>query len=165
LTAIAWRSEALIIACHPSHALAGRKSAPISALRGEPFIALEQGLKIREEIDHALAFHNVEVNVALEFDNIETIKRAIEAGVGVSLLPAPTVEREAAGGSLKVVPLAGLNLVRPLGVIHRRDEELSSASKMFVDLLQSHAWDEEFASVNGKSTNGLAKPILNSVNS
>ncbi len=63
------------------------------------------------------------MRVALEFDNIETIKRAIEIGAGVSLLPEPTIAREIESGSLVQIPLEGVALVRPLGIIHRRDRE------------------------------------------
>ena len=79
------------------------------------------------------------VRVALEFDNIETIKRAIEIGAGVSLLPEPTIAREIESGSLVQVPLEGVPLVRPLGIIHRRDRKLSETAQQFIQLLQSQS--------------------------
>ncbi|MGE3239766.1 MAG: LysR substrate-binding domain-containing protein, partial [Pirellulales bacterium] len=82
-------------------------------------------------------------------DNIETIKRAVEIGSGVSLLPEPTVERELATGALAKAPLAGRPLVRPLGIIHRRDRELSDTARRFVQLLQSRASEANFSSANG----------------
>ena len=81
-------------------------------LRGEPFVAFQAGLKIREEIDRALALHKVAVRVALEFDNIETIKRAIEIGAGISLLPEPTIAREIESGTLVQIPLEGISRSR-----------------------------------------------------
>ncbi len=72
----------------------------------------------------------------MEFDNIETIKRAIEIDAGVSLLPEPTVLREVAAGTLVAVPLATDELVRPLGNIHRRGKQLSATTWRFVELLK-----------------------------
>ena len=142
LAALPWRSEPMVIVCHPGHRLAGESTASLKAVAGEPFVAFEAGLAIREAIDRALAEHHAEVNVALEFDNIETIKRAIEIGAGVSVLPEPSVRREIALGSLAQVLIADGELVRPLGIVHRRDRALSELAQQFVGLLKS---DAEFA--------------------
>ena len=100
-------------------------------------IGFDSDLTIRREIDRVLQLHGAEVRVAMEFDNIETIKRAIEIDAGVALLPEPTVLREVAAGSLVAVPLATDELVRPLGIIHRRGKELGSTTRRFIELLQS----------------------------
>ena len=147
LEALAWRNETMVLVCHPGHPLARRASIRLESLRGETYVALQRGLKIREEIDRELVERGIEVNVALEFDNIETIKRAIEVGTGLSLLPAPTVEREVADGTLVAIPLAGEPLVRPLGIIHRRDRKLSDTASRFVAMLQSHTDDAGVAGV------------------
>src|ERR1044072_2162411 len=84
LATIPWRTEPLVLVCSPQHALARRHSATLEALRGEAMVAFQSGLKIREEIDRALAAGKVKPRIALEFDNIETIKRAIEIGTGIS---------------------------------------------------------------------------------
>ena len=73
----------------------------------------------------------------MEFDNIETIKRAIEIDAGVALLPEPTVLREVEAGTLVMVPLATDELVRPLGIIHRRGKEMGSTARRFIELLRS----------------------------
>ena len=155
LDAIVWRNETMVLVCHPDHPLAGRASVRFDALRGETYVALQRGLKIREEIDRGLAERGIQVKVALEFDNIDTIKRAIEAGTGVSLLPAPTVEREVADGTLVAVPLAGRPLVRPLGIIFRRDRKLSETASQFVAMLQTHSDDAGAAPTEpGESATG-----------
>ena len=102
-------------------------------------IGFDSDLTIRREIDRVLQLHGVEVSVVMEFDNIETIKRAIEIDAGVGLLPEPTVLREVEAGTLVAVPLATDELVRPLGIIHRRGKELSSTARRFIELLQSEA--------------------------
>jgi DNA-binding transcriptional LysR family regulator len=139
LTTIPWRSEPMVLVCYPEHPLTRRRSATLEMLRGESFVAFQVGLKIREEIDRVLALRRVSAKVALEFDNIETIKRAIEIGAGISLLPEPTIAREIESGSLVQIPLEGQPLVRPLGIIHRRDRNLSETAKQFIELLRSQA--------------------------
>jgi DNA-binding transcriptional LysR family regulator len=139
LAAIPWRTEPIVLVCHPQHPLAKRRSVPFSMLRNEPFVAFQEGLKIRDEIDVALALHKVSVRVALAFDNIETIKRAIEIGAGVSLLPEPTIAREIDAGSLVQIPIEDVSLARSLGIIHRRDRKLSETAQQFIQLLQSQA--------------------------
>jgi DNA-binding transcriptional LysR family regulator len=141
LAAITWRTEPMALVCHPAHPLAARASAPLEALRDQPLVAFQKGLKIREEIDRALAERGISVQVELEFDNIETIKQAIEVGTGVSLLPTPTIARELTSGALAMVPLEGEPLSRPLGIIHRRDRKLSETAQRFVAMLRSQAVD------------------------
>ncbi len=80
----------MVLVCYPQHPLAKHRSVTLNMLSNEPFVAFQEGLKIRDEIDRALALQKVSVRIALAFDNIETIKRAIEIGAGVSLLPEPT---------------------------------------------------------------------------
>ncbi|HEY4234941.1 MAG TPA: LysR family transcriptional regulator [Lacipirellulaceae bacterium] len=152
LAAIAWRNEPMVLVCHPEHRLAARSSVALADLRGESMVAFQTGLKIREEIDRALADGDVAVNVALEFDNIETMKRAIEIGSGISLLPAPTVEREVADGTLAKVALVDDLLVRPLGIIHRRDRKLSDTAERLIKMLQATAAEVNLFTTNGHVT-------------
>jgi DNA-binding transcriptional LysR family regulator len=149
LAAIPWRTEPMVLVCHPEHPLAGKSSVALKELQGEAIVAFQTGLAIRDEIERVLALDEVAVNVALEFDNIETIKRAVEIGSGVSLLPEPTIERELSTGTLVKVQLNGRPLVRPLGIIHRRDRELSDTARRFVQLLQSRALESNLFPTNG----------------
>jgi DNA-binding transcriptional LysR family regulator len=149
LAVLLWRSEPMVLVCYPQHPFAGRRGVPLTMLHGEPIVAFQAGLKIREEIDAALESHDVSPKIALEFDNIETMKRAIEIGAGVSLLPEPTVAREMETGSLVQIPLEGAQLVRPLGIIHRRDRKLSTTAQQFIRLLQSQAAPPALVVSNG----------------
>jgi DNA-binding transcriptional LysR family regulator len=76
--------------------------------------------------------------VVLEFDNIENIKKGIEVGAGVALLPEPTVRQEVLAGSLRALPLSGCQLRRPIGIIHRRHHRLSSSALAFIELLRAN---------------------------
>ena len=126
----------MVLVCAPTHPLAGRRRVGLAELNGHKMIGFDGGLTIRREIDRVLELHEASVQVVMEFDNIETIKRAIEIDAGIGLLPEPTVLHEAQSGSLVAVPLKGQPLVRPLGIIHRRGKELSSTAQRFIELLK-----------------------------
>lgn len=130
-----WREEEMVVACLPDHPLANRHPLPPALLAGEKFVAFDQGLMIRREIDRFLRRHGVSVEVALEFDNIENIKKGVEIGAGLALLPEPTLRREVQAGALRALHFEGCRLTRPLGIIHRRHHRLGSAAAGFLDLL------------------------------
>jgi len=149
IEAIPWREEPMVLVCSPAHRLAGRDRIHLPELSGENVIGFDADLTIRHEIDRVLAENNVEVRVVMEFDNIETIKRAIEINAGVALLPEPTVRREIEAQSLCSVPLATDELVRPLGIIHRRGKELGITTRRFIELLQTERTTVGHASALG----------------
>ena len=136
LVSLPWREEEMCLACSPSHPLARRKSISVEELEGVKYIGLDRDLVIRRNIDRFLRRRRVSVDVVVEFDNIETIKKAIEDSVGVALLPDAVLRKEVKAGILVAIPLAGESLVRPLGIIYRRHHPLSRAALQFVQLLK-----------------------------
>lgn len=137
IDAVDWRSEPMVLVTAADHPLATRDSVELEELEGEKIVGFDTDLTIRREIDRVLADRNVDVDVVMAFDNIETIKRAIEINTGVGLLPGPTVVRETAAGTLSSVPLAGEPLKRPLGIVFRRGRQLNNATLEFIELLKS----------------------------
>ncbi len=139
LAVIPWREEAMVLAVPPSHHLASRATIEIAELDGEPFVAFDADLSIRRAIDRCLRHHDVTVDVVMEFDNIENIKRAVEVASGVSILPEPSLAREVRGGSLVALPILGQDskyvLNRPLAIIHRRTDSLDITASRFLELL------------------------------
>lgn len=165
IEAMQWREEPMVLACAPDDSLAGETKIQFEALHGRKMIAFDDDLMIRREIDRALQAHNAEVQVAMEFDNIETIKRAVEIGAGVALLPAPTIANEVAIGTLACVPLAGDALVRPLGIIHRHGRELTGTALRFVELLRSRGQvdnDNAADSASGDANSDAARAMAES---
>ncbi len=136
LDVIPLRSEPMVAVCHPSHRLASARKLPLSSLQGEPFVGFNRDLVIRREIDRFLRQHRVAVDVTLEFDNVEAIKRAVEIGSGISILPLPTLDRELAARSLVAIPFSKASLDRPLGIIHRRGRQFDAVTAAFISELQ-----------------------------
>jgi DNA-binding transcriptional LysR family regulator len=139
IEALGWRDEPMVVVCSPTHRLAKLGSMPIEELEGEKLVSFDSDLTIRHEIDRLLNLHHVDTRVAMEFDNVETIKRAIEIGAGVALLPEPTVTAEVAAGTLAAARLENAEFIRPLGIVHRRGKELHSTAWRFIELLQEEA--------------------------
>ena len=142
----AWRDESMILVCSPEHRFARRKRPiGLSELNGLPVIGFDRELRMRRRLDRDLAERSVEIDVVMEFDNIDTIKRAVAVNTGISLLPEPTVRNELRDGTLMHVPVEGLDLVRPLGVLYRRGFELSKTTESFLRLLQADADSDDSA--------------------
>ena len=129
------RAERMVLVCHPGHRLAKRKAITAEHLEDEDFVAFDRDLSIRKEIDRYFRQRSVTIKVTMEFDNIETIKQAVEIAAGVSILPEPTVRKELDSGTLAVVPLIAPQLWRPLGIIHRQRKVLTPTAAKFVELL------------------------------
>jgi DNA-binding transcriptional LysR family regulator len=140
LTAIPWRDETMVVACHPQHRLARKKKIAVKQLAGEPFVGFDADLVIRKKIDSFLRKHGVEVKVVLTFDNVEAVKRAVEVGSGVAILPRPTLEHELQANTLAAVPFSPPNFVRPLGIVYRRGRRLYPNTKAFIELLQNGSY-------------------------
>jgi DNA-binding transcriptional LysR family regulator len=147
-----WREEPLVLACAPTSPFADRVQVSLGELDGQRMVAFDPDLVIRHEIDRVMAAHDAEPEVVMEFDYIETIKRAVEIDAGVALLPEPTLGRELAAGTLCAVRLAGDELVRPLGIIHARGKPLGPTAKRFIDLLRDHARDTAVESAAAVAT-------------
>jgi LysR family transcriptional regulator, transcriptional activator of the cysJI operon len=97
------RKDSLVLICHPQHPLAKHKSVKLTQLAGQKFISFEPDIPTRKAIDKVLKDHNVEVQTVMEFDNIETVKRAVEIEAGVSLVPQGTITQEVAKQTLAEV--------------------------------------------------------------
>lgn len=136
VTAIHLRSEKMVLVCPPDHPLAVMGAVTAEHLRDQSFVAFDRDLMIRKEIDRYLRQRSVSVQITMEFDNIETIKQAVEIGAGVSILPEPTVQREVETGTLVAVDLIAPQLMRPLGIVHRRKKVFAPTAVRFIELLR-----------------------------
>jgi DNA-binding transcriptional LysR family regulator len=161
LTVIPWREEEMVLAVHPSHRFAALPSVPVGRLDGEKFVSYDADLSIRRAIDRFLRHHDVQVDVVMEFDNIENIKRAVEIPAGAAILPEPTVAHEVKAGTLVAVRIDGQDphhrLTRPLAIVHRRTRQLGLTASRFLKLLTD---EEAAAPPAGPHANGHvhAKP-------
>ena len=130
------RKDTLVLICHPQHALARSKTIKLPQLAGQKFIGFEPDIPTRKAIDRILKDENVEVQNVMEFDNIETVKRAVEIEAGISIVPQGTITQEVAKQTLAEVKIEGLELYRPLAAIYKKNKVLSPAMKQFLAILK-----------------------------
>jgi len=131
-----FRKDRLILICVPSHELVKEGEITIERLKKEKFIGFEPDIPTRKAVDQIFRAAGMELNPVMEFDNIETVKRAVEIGAGVSIVPSATVEQEVRDGTLAAVEFKGPPYYRPLGIIYKAGRVLSPAMKRFLKMLK-----------------------------
>ncbi len=136
LELIPLRKDALVMICHPNHPLAKYKTVKLSQLAGQKFIGFEPDIPTRKAIDKILKENNVEVQTVMEFDNIETVKRAVEIEAGISIVPQGTITQEVSKQTLSELKIEGMDLFRPLAAIYKKNKVLSPAMKQFLSILK-----------------------------
>ncbi|HKW98034.1 MAG TPA: LysR family transcriptional regulator [Bryobacteraceae bacterium] len=135
LAVIPWREEEMTVAAPPSHPLAQKPVLLPADLNGQEFVGFDEELIIRRELDHFFRHQGIEIQLAMQFDNIQMIKEAVALGSGISILPARTMQAEIAQGRLVSIPLHAPELVRPVGIVHRKRKRFSHAVQSFLELL------------------------------
>lgn len=130
------REDRLVVVCPPEHPFAAARKLLLAKLDGEAFVGYERDIPTRKAMDQLFKDRGIAVRFAGEYDNIETIKRAVEIGQGVAIVPEAAVQYELAHGTLRVVHLSDETLLRPLGIIHKRGRHLAPAATKFIEILQ-----------------------------
>jgi len=130
------RKDPLVLITHPQHPLAKSKTVKLKNVSGQKFIGFEPDIPTRKALDKILKEHSVEVQHVMEFDNIETVKRAVEIDAGVAIVPQGTVIQEVAKQTLAQVTFEDGDFFRPLAVIYKRNKVLSPAMKQFISILK-----------------------------
>jgi DNA-binding transcriptional LysR family regulator len=131
-----FEEEPLVLVCSPKHPLAGESKIDIHKVQFEKFVGFGKEVPTRVWVDSILQRYNVVVRPVMEFDNIETVKRAVEINAGISILPETAILQELGSGTLKAVSFSDENFVRPTGIIIRKDKILSQAGRYFIELLR-----------------------------
>jgi DNA-binding transcriptional LysR family regulator len=137
LEIIPLRKDKLVVICHPQHPLAKARAVKLSELSGQKFIGFEPDIPTRKAIDRILKDHTVTVQHVMEFDNIETVKRAVEIEAGISIVPQGTILQEVSKQTLAQLEIQDAESYRPLAAVYKRDKVLSPAMKQFLAVLKS----------------------------
>jgi DNA-binding transcriptional LysR family regulator len=135
IVTIAFRHDELVLVVPPDDPLAKLNRVGVAQLAGQRFVGYERDIATRKASDRILREHGVKPNYTMEFDNIETIKRAVEIGQGIAIVPRSTVELEIARNSLKMLEFNEGPFTRPLAIIYKRGRELSPAVRKFIEVL------------------------------
>ncbi|WP_442889771.1 LysR family transcriptional regulator [Congregicoccus parvus] len=136
---VPFREDQMVLICNPQHALAQEKEVDVRSLSQHKFIGFDPDIPTRKAIDAIFRDFRFEVEPVMEFDNIETVKRAVEIDAGVAIVPSATVAQETKQGTLVAVKLRGRTFTRPLAVLHRKGRVLTPAMRKFIDTLTSQS--------------------------
>ena len=137
LEILPFHDDILVLVVSPEHPLAAHSSVAIEEIAGQKFIGFEPDIPTRKATDQIFKDAQIETEPVMEFDNVETVKRAVEINAGIAILPQTTVSREEAQGLLKVIQFKNNTFKRPLALIHRKGRVLTPAIKKLIDLLTS----------------------------
>jgi DNA-binding transcriptional LysR family regulator len=135
--------DRLILIVPPSHPFARKKVLDPWELEGQSIIMHEKGSASRNIVDEFISRNNLYVSVTLELSNNEAIKRAVEQGLGLSLISENVVREEIERKKLKPVPIADPTLKRKYFLIYHKDKYLSQPFQMFLSMVKQ--WASEYA--------------------
>ena len=130
-----FRNDHLVVIAHPQHPIAKRTEIEIKDLTGQKFIGFDPDIPTRKAVDQIFREHKLEIEPVMEFDNIETVKRAVEIDHGIAIVPQATVTQEAKQGTLAVLQFKGRAFTRPLAILHRKGRVLTPAMRKFIETL------------------------------
>jgi len=127
-------SERLVPVAPPGHPLFALRRGRLQALADWPFISFHRGSVTRRLVEEALREHGVTLNVSMEIDSQEAIRNLVASGLGLSILPLPTVRDEIELGRLAEVSVRGLRVERRIGLMLRRGRYLPSPARAFLQI-------------------------------
>ncbi len=132
---VPFREDQMVLICNPHHPLASLTEVDVRSLAGHKFIGFDPDIPTRKAIDSVFRDYRFEVEPVMEFDNVETVKRAVEIDAGIAIVPSATVQQEVQQGTLVSVPFKSKSFTRPLAILHRKGRVLTPAMRRFIDNL------------------------------
>ena len=135
---VIYRDE-LALVVNPRHRLARTGQVSIRQLGEEHFVAHNVPSPQRAKVLEAFQRYKTPLRIDVELPSLEAVRRFVEQGNGVALVPALTVERELRSGALVRVPVKELQMERKLRLVHRREAALSHAALAFLESMKQYA--------------------------
>jgi DNA-binding transcriptional LysR family regulator len=157
LTAEWIHKDELVLVAAPSHALARAGKLRIEDVARHPLLLPKQGRQ-REQIDLLFSIRELKPNIGMELDSSELLKRFVAAGMGIGFAPKSTVAGDEEGGTLNVLPIEGVRLVRELALVFRKDKSLSRAAQSFLEIATGRPRLTRNSTMPPKATPAAAKP-------
>ena len=129
--------EPFVFVVGTSHPLAPKNLIKVEDLKPYPFIWREHGTLIRRKMEEMLGGKQATAvfNNVIEVQNVETVKRLVEEGFGVTIIPEIAVKREIEAGWLQVLQLKGLALMASYYLLYPRKRPLSKHARAFLQML------------------------------
>ncbi|MGA2015473.1 MAG: LysR substrate-binding domain-containing protein [Opitutaceae bacterium] len=132
---VPFREDHLVVVCHPQHPFAKRGEITVAELTGQKFIGFDPDIPTRKAVDQIFRENHLQIEPVMEFDNIETVKRAVEIDHGIAIVPQATIVQEVKQGTLALLRFKGREYTRPLAILHRKGRVLTPAMRKFIETL------------------------------
>ena len=132
---VIYRDE-LALVVNPQHRLAKSQAVSIRQLGEEHFVAHNEASPQRAKVLEAFQRYKTPLRIDVELPSLEAVRRFVEQGNGVALVPALSVQRELQRGALVRVPVKELHMERKLRLVHRREATLSHAALSFLEMMK-----------------------------
>ena len=136
LRAEPWCDDELVLAVPPEHRLARRRRVRVAELSDSILLMREPGSATRASVEAAFQRAGLALPPVSVMGDAEAIKRAVENGLGIAIVSRFSVEREARDGTLGMLRLADVELLRPLQLLWDPTRELAPAAAEFLDFVR-----------------------------
>lgn len=138
VASVAVLMDELALIVPPDHPLATQSTISVRELGVESFIAHNVPSPYRERVIRTFEKYKTPLNISMELPTLEAIKRCVERGMGVALVPRLTAQSEIARGQLKALTVREMKLERRLHLIYRKGATLSHAARAFLRVAKEH---------------------------
>ena len=138
VSAHAWLTDELLLVVSPDHRLRNKKTVRKQDLEGESFIVRESGSATRATIVTQLQQANFELETVIEMENPESIKKAVQSGLGIAFISKFAIATELRAKTLTAIRVRDLTINRELKIVHRKDKHLSRAAVAFIEMARDH---------------------------
>ncbi len=132
-------NDEFLVIMSKNHPWSKLKAIPAADLATQPFIASHKESATRQAIERQFAAAGVRLNVVMEMENIEMIKKAVEANLGISIMSRFAIQQEIETGRLNALRIAKTPLQRQLYLVWRKDRRLSKAAEAFLSFFTAHS--------------------------
>ncbi len=132
-----WVEDELVVFCSSNYHLAQRNAVTLEELAAEPWIMREHGSATRETLDHAMRHHPLSLNIRLELEHTEAIKRAVEFGLGIACISRLALREAFQRGSLVPIATPGLDLRRQFQFLWHKQKYQTAGMREFLALCRT----------------------------
>ncbi len=137
LTTEVFADNPLVVIAAPDHPLTDNQPIALSELQAQTFVVREQGSGTRTAMQRFFAEHNLSITSSMEMNENESIKQAVQAGMGLGVVSIHTIELELETNRLVILNVESFPIMRHWYLVHRKEKRLSPITQTFKEFVLS----------------------------
>jgi DNA-binding transcriptional LysR family regulator len=138
LRAITLAYDEMVALVRPDHEFARLTKLSVAAWAAQPIIVHSDPSPAREKVFRRVERIHAQFNTRIALPTIEAMKEAVQAGLGITLLPRRCARSEIENGQLVAVSVPELRMAHSLRLVYRRNSSLSNAACAFLEIIAEH---------------------------